>query len=298
MSPQAVEVEIGGRHLKLSNLDKVLWPGSGFTKGQMIDYYAKIAPVMIPHLAGRPITFVRFPDGVEGPSFFEKNCPSYRPPWMSTVKLRSVNHCQLTEPAALVWAANLAAIELHPGLAGGPDLNQADLVVFDLDPGPGTDVLTCASLALDIRSALESLGLQSWVKTSGSKGLQLYIPVEPTPYEVTKNFCRAVAQAIERTHHDLVVTTMAKVERKDRIFIDWSQNSLTKTTVAAYSLRARARPTVSTPLRWEELEHAVDQADASLLVFEADQVLQRVSDHGDLFEPLVGLRQRVPALGG
>lgn len=296
MSPKPVEVEIGGRQLKLSNLDKVLWPDSGFTKGQMIDYYAEIAPVMLPHLAGRPITFVRFPDGVGGPSFFEKNCPSYRPPWMSTVKLGSVNHCQLAEPAALVWAANLAAIELHPGLAGGGDLERADLVVFDLDPGPGTDVLTCAGLALDIRSALEDLGLASWVKTSGSKGLQLYMPVEPTPYEVTKQFCRSVAQALERSHHDLVVTSMAKVDRQGRIFIDWSQNSLTKTTVAAYSLRARSRPTVSTPLGWKELEVAVDKGDSSLLVFEADAVLQRVSDRGDLFEGLRGLSQKVPSL--
>ncbi len=191
-------VEIAGRELKLSNLDKELWPGTGFTKGSMIDYYAKVAPTMLPHLARRPVTLRRFPNGVAAASFFEKNCPSHRPPWVETVTMGDVDYCAIEETASLVWVANLAAIELHPTLACAPDLERPASVVFDLDPGAPADVIACGRVALLIRDALAWLGLQSWVKTSGSKGLQLYVPLNgDANYEVTKPWSLTFAQLIE-----------------------------------------------------------------------------------------------------
>jgi bifunctional non-homologous end joining protein LigD len=292
-----VEVQVGPRSLKLSNLDKVLWPETGFTKGQLIDYYARIAPAMLPHLAGRPITLRRYPNGVDATSFFEKNCPSHRPPWLETVKMGDVSFCLLDEPAALVWVANLAAIELHPSLATGDDLERPTAIVFDLDPGPGADVLTCGRVAVILREALGSLSLTSLVKTSGSKGLQMYVPLNTEiTYEQTKPFSLALAQVMERAHRDLVVTTQDKSVRPNKVLIDWSQNTSFKTTVAVYSVRARARPTVSTPVTWEEVEAACDAGDAAALVFEAPAVLDRVERLGDLMAPVLTMKQKLPKL--
>ena len=297
MSPATVEVSVAGRTLKLSNLDKVLWPDAGFTKGQAIDYYAKIAAAMLPHLAGRPITLRRFPNGVAAASFFEKNCPSHRPPWVGTVEMGGVNYCRFEEPAALVWAANLAAIELHPSLARAEDLECPTALVFDLDPGPGADVLRCAQVALWLREALDMLGLKSWIKTSGSKGLQQYVPLAGTQgYDVTKPFSLALAQVLERQHPDTVVTTQDKSVRSNRVLIDWSQNTSFKTTVAVYSLRARSRPTVSTPVTWDEVTAALDDQDPERLVFEADEVLDRVERQGDLMAAVLEGGQELPAL--
>jgi bifunctional non-homologous end joining protein LigD len=303
-------VEIEGHDLSLSNLDKVMYPEVGFTKAEVIDYYRRVAPVMVPHLAGRPITLKRYPNGVDGQSFFEKNCPSHRPDWIRTVDIEStgrrsgrnrtelIHYCLIESTAHLVWTANLAALELHPGLQTAPDLGRPTWVVFDLDPGPGTDETTCARVAIMIREVLDHLGLTGAVKTSGSKGLQLYVPLN-TPgvtFDDTRDFALALGQLLEREHPQLVTTNMAKDQRTDRIFVDWSQNTFTKTTVAVYSLRARPRPTASTPVEWEELERAVKKGDPTALRFEAGDVLKRVDRHGDLFAGLLRTEQKLPAL--
>ncbi len=312
MSPSGsrTAVEIEGRELSLSNLDKVLYPDVGFTKAEVIDYYRRIAPVMVPHLMGRPITLKRYPDGVAGQSFFEKNCPSHRPPWFRTVEIESsgrrsgrnrperLNYCLIESAAHLVWTANMAAIELHPGLQTADDLGRPTLVVFDLDPGPPADEITCATVALLIRGLLEDLGLASAVKTSGSKGLQLYVPLN-TPgvgFDETRDFALALGQVLERQQPDLVTTNMGKEHRPGRVFVDWSQNTFSKTTIAVYSLRARPRPMVSTPLDWVEVEQAVEAGDAGRLRFDATQVLDRVAAGGDRFEPLLTTRQRLPTV--
>jgi bifunctional non-homologous end joining protein LigD len=303
MPEAAVEVEIGGRQLRLSNLDKVLWPEAGFTKGQMIDYYARIGEVMVPHLAGRPITLRRYPNGVDGQSFFEKNCPSHRPDWVPTItwtdrKGKVIGFCCLEEPAALVWTANLAAIELHPSLSCGEELDRPTSIVFDLDPGPGADVVTCGQVALLLKEALDHLRLTSLVKTSGSKGMQLYVPLNTEiSYDQTRPFSLALAQILERAHPDLIVTTQDKSVRPNRVLIDWSQNTNFKTTVSVYSLRARPRPTVSTPVTWDEVEEAVESGDASRMVFETQQVLERVDRLGDLMAPMLTTEQDLPQLG-
>jgi bifunctional non-homologous end joining protein LigD len=291
-------VTVGGRELSLSNLDKVLWPATGFTKGQMIDYYAKVAPVMVPHLAGRAITLRRWPNGVQATSFFEKNCPSHRPPWVATVEMGGISYCELGEPAALVWTANLAAIELHPTLATAPDLDRPTFVVFDLDPGAPADIVTCARLALIIREAMDRMGLAVWPKTSGSKGLQLYVPLGGTAtYAQTRHFSQALAGLLERAHPDLVVTTQDRSVRAGKVLIDWSQNVSSKTTAAVYTLRALPEPSVSTPLTWDEVVHAQQTGAAEELRFSPDQLLQRVDTFGDLMAPILELRQELPVLG-
>jgi len=303
-------VEIDGHELSLSNLDKVMYPEVGFTKAEVIDYYRRIAPVMVPHLAGRPITLKRYPNGVDGQYFFEKNCPSHRPPWVRTVDIEStgrrsgrnrtelIHYCLIESSAHLVWTANLAALELHPGLQTAPDLGRPTWVVFDLDPGPGTDETTCARVAMLIREVLDDLGLTSAVKTSGSKGLQLYVPLNRSgvTFDDTRDFALALGQLLERSHPELVTTNMAKEQRPNRIFVDWSQNTFTKTTVAVYSLRARPRPTASTPVSWNELEAAVKKEDPTMLRFEAGQVLERVERDGDLLAELLTTEQKLPSL--
>ncbi|WP_262321159.1 non-homologous end-joining DNA ligase [Acidiferrimicrobium sp. IK] len=294
---KTTEVEVGGRSLKLSNLDKVLWPATGFTKGDMIDYYARIAPAVLPHISGRPLTLKRYPNGVDGTSFFEKNCPSHRPDWVPTIAMGDVAYCSIDEPAALVWLANLAAIELHPTLAGEPDLDCPRAVVFDLDPGPPADVVTCGRVALLVRGVLDRLDLQAWIKTSGSKGLQLYVPLNtPAGYDATRDFALAVAQLLERAHPDLVVTSQEKRLRPGKVLIDWSQNTKSKTTVAVYSLRARDTPSVSTPVAWDEVEAAVKVEKGDGLRFDAAAVLARVADRGDLMAPLLEVQQSLPDL--
>jgi bifunctional non-homologous end joining protein LigD len=290
-------VRVEGRELSLSNLDKELWPGTGFTKGDMIDYYARIAPVMLPHLTGRPITLRRFPNGVDGGSFFEKNCPSHRPGWVETQPMGDVNYCLVEEPATLVWLANLAAIELHPTLARAPELERPTAVVFDLDPGPPAGVLTCARVALLLCRTLETLGLRSWVKTSGSKGLQVYAPLNAdVTYDQTKPWSAALARLLERAHPDLVVSSQEKSIRRGKVLIDWSQNTASKTTVSVYSLRARPRPTASTPVAWDEVDDALAAGDAERLVFEAGETLARVADDGDLMAPVLEVTQELPGL--
>jgi bifunctional non-homologous end joining protein LigD len=293
--PTRVEVRVGERSLSLSNLDKVLWPQTGFTKGELIDYYSRIAPLMVPHLTRRPITLRRWPNGVEGQSFFEKNCPSHKPPWIESVPMGDVNYCLIDEQAALVWVANLASIEIHPSLAQAPDLEVPTAVVFDLDPGAPADVITCAEVAFILRDALRRLGLEAWPKTSGSKGIQVYAPLNTgASYDRVKPFAQAIAQLLERDHPDLIVSVMDKSLRKKKVLIDWSQNTASKTTVAVYSVRALDRPSVSTPITWDELEKARSTGDASLLRFEPQQVLDRVAEFGDLHAPVLEVRQELP----
>jgi bifunctional non-homologous end joining protein LigD len=291
------QVQVGERTLSLSNLDKVLYPGDGFTKGQVIDYYARIAPTMLPHLAGRALTFKRFPNGVDQPGFFEKRCPKHRPDWVPVAvgpgdRDGPIGYCVLDEPAALVWAANLAALELHAPMALADDLDSPRAVVFDLDPGAPAAMRECAQVALSIRALLEQVGLHSWPKTSGSKGMQVYVPVnEPLTHEDASLFARAVGQVLEKQDPKRVLTSMAKVERKNKVFVDWSQNNRHKTTIAPYSLRARERPTVSTPVSWDEVEALA--AGHAELRFEALDVLARVERDGDLFAPVLTERQRL-----
>src|SRR5579864_8780389 len=282
-------VEVGGRRLKLTNLDKVLYPKAGFTKGQVIDYYARIAPVLVPHLAGKPLTLKRYPNGVDQEFFFEKNATKHRPDWVKTVPIwsegneRDVNYILANDLPTLVWIANLAAIELHPSLSLAKDITSPRSMVFDLDPGPPANIVQCCQVGMWLREIFEHFGLQSFPKTSGSKGLQIYVPLNsPTSYEATKLFALALARLLENEHRELVVSDMKKQFRVGKIFVDWSQNDDHKTTVSVYSLRARERPTVSTPVKWEEVEQALKKKDASLLVFEAGQVLDRVREMGDL----------------
>jgi bifunctional non-homologous end joining protein LigD len=299
VSPAAAgtEVTVGGHTLKLSNLDKVLWPETGFTKGQLIGYYARVAAVMVPHVRDRPITLRRWPNGVDASSFYEKNCPSHRPPWVDSVRMGDVNYCLLNEPATLVWTANLAAIELHPSLATAADLESPTAVVFDLDPGPPADVLTCARVALLVREVFERLGLRVWPKTSGSKGLQLYLPLNTgATYAATKPFAHALARLLERSHPDLVVSVMERSRRKEKVFIDWSQNTASKTTVAVYSVRALPQPSVSTPVTWDELDDALAGGDVGALRFDPDQVLDRIGRLGELQAPVLEVEQELPPL--
>ena len=301
--PEVVEIE--GKHLSLTNLDKVLYPAAGFTKGQVIDYYARIAPALLPHLAGRPLTLKRYPEGVDKEYFFEKNATKHRPDWVKTVPIwsegnqRNVNYLLVNDLPTLVWIANLAAIELHPSLSLAKDITTPRSMVFDVDPGPPADILQCCQVGMWLREIFEHFGLQSFPKTSGSKGLQIYVPLNtPTNYELTKNFAHALARLLESEHRNLVVSDMKKQLRVGKVFVDWSQNDEHKTTVSVYSLRAREHPTVSTPVKWEEVEQALKKKDASLLVFEAGHVLDRVGKMGDLFEPVVKLKQKLPKLAG
>ena len=298
-------VEIQGRHLKLTNLDKVLYPSAGFTKGQVIDYYARIAPVLAPHLNARPLTLKRYPNGVDKEFFFEKNATKHRPDWVKTAPIwsegnrRNVNYILANDLSTLVWLANLAAIELHPSLSLAKDISCPTMIVFDLDPGPPANIVQCCQVAFWLREIFQRFGLESFPKTSGSKGLQIYVPLNSkTSYDTTKPFAHALARLLEDEHRDLVVSDMKKALRTGKVLVDWSQNDEHKTTIAVYSLRARERPTVSTPVSWEEVELAFKKKDPKLLVFEAQKVLERVQKRGDLFEPLLNLKQKLPDMSG
>jgi bifunctional non-homologous end joining protein LigD len=298
-------VDIQGRHLKLSNLEKVLYPAVGFTKQKVIDYYARIAPAIIPHLAGRALTRKRYPDGVEGEPFFEKNAPMHRPEWVKTAPIwsgrnrKTIHYVVADDLPTLIWLANLAALELHPSLALAEDITCPTEMVFDLDPGPPATIVQCCQVALWLREIFEHFDLQSFPKTSGSKGLQIYVPLNtPVTYESTKMFSHALAQLLEHDHKDLVLSEMSKQARTNKVFVDWSQNDEHKTTISVYSLRAREHPTVSTPVKWQEVEQALKKKDATLLVFEAGQVLDRVEKMGDLFESVDTLKQKLPKLTG
>ncbi len=295
-------IEVEGRSLKLSNLDKVLYPATGFTKGEVIDYYARVAPVLLNHLGDRALTLRRFPNGVEAGSFYEKNCPRHRPDWVGTHRVSgddgTIDFCRIDSLAALTWVSNLAALELHTSMARAVDPDAPTMVVFDLDPGAPAAVLECAEVAVWIRDVLAGLGLQTVVKTSGSKGLQVYLPLNtPATYDATAGFSRQLAQLLERQAPDQVVSVQRKDLRRGKVLVDWSQNARHKTTVCAYSLRARERPTVSTPLAWDEVEDALQAGDATMLRFEAGQVLGRITERGDLFALTLTLRQELPAFG-
>jgi bifunctional non-homologous end joining protein LigD len=307
-----VEVDVDGRRLELSNLDKVLYPRAGFTKAQVIDYYRRIAPAMLPHLVDRPLTLKRYPNGVEGKFFYEKQCPKHRPEWVATARIHvrgtgrfggqrrepgDVDFCLVQDLPTLVWLANLACLELHVSLARAQDMTTPTVVVFDLDPGEPAGILECARVALLLRDALQAHELDAVVKTSGSKGLQVYVPLNtPASYEQTKPFAHSLAQLLERQHPDLAVSRMRKELRPGKVYVDWQQNEDFKTTVCVYSLRAREQPTASTPLRWEEVQEACDAGDASLLTFTGEQALERVARQGDLFAAALELRQKLPKL--
>jgi bifunctional non-homologous end joining protein LigD len=291
-----VEVEVEGRRLSLSNLDKPMYPKVGFTKGQVIDYYTRVAPVLLPHLRRRPLTLKRYPDGVEGEFFYEKQCPSHRPDWVRTAPIvtgrKTIDFCVCDDLATLVWLANLADLELHPSLSLAAEIDRPTMMAFDLDPGPPAGLEECCLVALILREALARLGLECFPKTSGSKGLQVYVPLnrEGVGYDDTKPLSNALARHLEAEHPELIVSRQKKELRKGKVLIDWSQNDEHKTTVCVYSLRARDRPTVSTPVDWDEL------ADPQALDYGADAVLARVEKHGDLYAPVLELEQELPAL--
>jgi len=296
-----MEVEVDGRTLSLSNLDKVFYPRTGFTKGHVIDYYMRIAPVLLPHLRGRHLTLKRYPNGVEGAFFYEKQCPSHRPEWVRTAGVwsrhngREIDYCLVDDLATIVWLANLADLEMHTPLAYATAPEAPTVLAFDLDPGPGTTIVECAEVACRLRDAFDHFGLVAFPKTSGSKGMQVYVPLNtPTTYDATKPFAMGVAQVLERRMPDLVVSEMRKDKRAGKVFIDWSQNDEHKTTVCVYSLRARERPTVSTPLDWDEVEAVLRTRDPDDLAFTSDDVLARVAEHGDRFAPVLELQQELP----
>ena len=296
-------LEVEGKTLRISNLDRVLYPETGFTKGDLIDYYAAVAPVILPHLEGRPLTMRRFPGGVNGKSFWEKRCPDHRPDWVKTESIWSesneeeLDYCVAGDVATLVWAANLADIEMHTSLATARERETPRTVVFDLDPGEPADIMDCAELALTIRGMLAGAGLATFVKTSGSKGMQLYLPVNTeTDYETTKTFAHRLARMLEKEMPDQVVSRMKKSLREGRVFVDWSQNVRHKTTVCVYSMRARPHPSVSTPVTWEEVESAVGDDDPGKLTFGPDDVLDRIAEKGDLFAEVLELKQELPEI--
>jgi bifunctional non-homologous end joining protein LigD len=299
-------VEVDGRELKLTNLDKVLYPKTGFTKGEVVDYYARVAEAMVPHLKGRAVTLRRFPEGVDDldSAFFEKRCPKHRPKWVKTTSVVAgpnagkIDFCVCDGRPTLVWMAQLASIELHPSLSLGRAPTRPTVLAFDLDPGPPADVVDCCRVALRLREMFGHFGVECFAKTSGSKGMQVYVPLnqKKMSYDLTKPFAKAIAQLLEKQTPDLVVSKMKKVERPGKIFVDWSQNHRSKTTIAVYSLRAREHPTASTPVTWEEVETAADSGDGKPLVFEAGAVLERIEQHGDLFAPVLELEQELPEL--
>jgi len=303
MARQTSQVEIQGKQLSLSNLQKVMYPAAGFTKAQVIDYYVRVAPVLLPHLRGRPLTMKRYPEGVAGMHFYEKNCPTHRPEWVTTAPIwsegnnRWMDYCMVQDLPTLVWAANLADLELHTSLSLAKKILQPTMLVFDLDPGPPADLVLCCQVGLWLREIFEQLGLETFPKTSGSKGLQVYLPLNtPVTYDQTKPFAHELARVLERQHPEIVVSDMKKSLRTGKVFVDWSQNDDHKTTVCVYSLRAKERPMVSTPVTWQEVEKCHQQQDATLLAFETEAALQRVEKHGDLFEPVLKLKQKLPKL--
>lgn len=300
-----VEVKVAGRTLKLTNLDKALYPSTGFAKRDLIDWYMSISPVLLPHLHNRPLTLKRYPDGVEGKHFYEKQSPRHRPDWVKTVSVwsghskREIEYTLCQDLPTLVWLANLADIELHPSLSRARTLSRPTTLAFDLDPGAPADIVACCEVALELRDALHQLGMQTFAKTSGSKGLQVYVPLNgrTATYERTKPFAHALANLFEQRHGDLVVSEMGKAQRAGKVLIDWSQNDEHKTTVSVYSLRAKEHPSVSTPVTWDEVTACREAQDPELLHFTPAQVLQRVAEHGDVFAEVLSLKQSLPRLG-
>jgi bifunctional non-homologous end joining protein LigD len=297
---QKTVVEVDGHRLTLTNLDKVFYPKAGFTKAEVIHYHVQIAPYLLPHLHDRAITMKRYPDGVEGEYFYEKEAPSHRPKWVQTTQVAkgsggAINYCMINDLPSLVWVANLADLELHTFLHRAPDVDRPTMMAFDLDPGPPADIVLCCQVALQLKAFFDELNLQLFAKTSGSKGLQVYVPLNtPTTYEKTKTFARTLAERFEEEHPDKVVSNMKKSSRQGKVFIDWSQNDDHKTTVSVYSLRAKEQPTVSTPVFWEEVAQSAKKGQP--LSFTSDEALARAEKHGDIFAPVLSLKQKLPSV--
>ena len=296
------ELIVDDRKLQVSNLDKVLYPKTGFTKAEVIDYFIRIAPVLLPHLKDRPLTMKRYPDGVEGQFFYEKNCPVHRPKWVQTAKVwsegnqRIMLYCLANDLPTLVWAANLADLELHTSLSRKNNIERPTMMVFDLDPGAPADIVQCCQIGIWLRELLGGMKLKAFAKTSGSKGLQVYVPLNTAvTYDQTKALSRSLAQRLEREHPDRVTSNMSKAVRKGKVFVDWSQNDEHKTTICVYSLRAKEEPTVSTPVGWDEVENCMKKKKADHLKFRSDKVLTRVEKLGDVFAPVEKLKQKLPA---
>jgi bifunctional non-homologous end joining protein LigD len=295
------QLKIGGRSVDVSNLDKIFYPKTGFTKGQVIDYYIKISPYLLPHLKGRPVTLKRYPNGVEGFFFYEKQIPASHPEWVKTTNVKrkdgsEINYCVFDSLPVLVWAANLADLELHTFLHRAPAIETPTMVTFDLDPGSSADIVLCCKVGLWLKALFSKLKLESFAKTSGSKGLQVYVPLNTrVTYERTKAFAHAVAETLEREFPETVVSKMQKNLRGGKVLVDWSQNDPHKTTVCVYSLRAKEHPMVSTPVTWDEVATTLKKKNAKLLTFKVDDVLKRVKKNGDLFAPVLKLKQKLPA---
>ena len=297
-------IELGGRRLAIRHLDRVVFPRAGVTKADLLDYYVRVGDVMLPHLRERLLHMHRYPEGVEGPRFWQKGCPEHRPDWMpiapvwSEAKHATIDYCVVNELAALLWAVNLGSIELHASLHARDAMTRPTVLAFDLAPGEGVDVLACADVALRLRALMDSVGLRVFVKTSGSKGLQVYVPLNSdATYAQTKPLAKAIAQTLEAQTPDRVVSRMAKAHRHGRVLVDWGQNTEHKSMVCVYSVRAKERPTVSTPLAWEEVEAAVEGGDPAALVFEMADVLERVGRDGDRFADVLTVRQDLAGLG-
>ena len=298
-----LDVAIGDKTLSLSNLDKVLYPRAGFSTGQVIDYYTRIAPVVLPHLRDRPLTLKRYPNGVEDKFFYEKRCPSHAPEWVQTASVWSgrnegnIDFCLCHDLPTVVWLANLADLELHTPMARAPEMDHPTMIAFDLDPGPPASIVECARVALELRRAFDFWDLEAFPKTSGSKGMQVYLPLNTlVTYEDTRAFSRGLAQLLERRDPERVVSDMSKARRTGKVFVDWSQNDRHKTTVCAYSLRIADRPTVSTPVSWDEIEAALEGSDRDALTFDAPAVLERVSGGLDHYAASLTEHQDLPAL--
>jgi len=302
VSPDAGHVEVDGQRVPFSNRDKVLYPAAGFTKGDVLDYYMAIAPTLLAHLAGRPLTLKRYPNGVSEKFFYQKQCPPH-PDFVRTEEIWSrsnkkyIDFCVCDNRATLAWLANLADLELHTSMSRVDEMANALILVLDFDPGPPATIVECCEVALLVRGILGELKLECFPKTSGSKGMQLYVPLNGgATYDRTKGFANALARLLEERHPDLVLSNMKRELRPGKVLIDWSQNDDMKTTVSAYSLRARERPTVSTPLRWQEVEKTLKSGKPEQLVFEPAAVLRRVKRYGDLFAPVEELHQELPNL--
>ncbi len=299
MSASKTTLKVASKTLQVSNLDKVFYPQCGFTKGEVIDYYIKVAPVLLPHLKNRPVSLKRYPDGVEGIFFYEKRCPAHAPSWIKTVKVprtegADIDYCMINDLPSLVWAANIANLEFHPFTHKAPAIAQPTSLVFDLDPGPPADIVQCCQVALWVKAILEGIRLQCFAKTSGSKGMQVVVPLNtPTTYEKTKALAHGVATTLEQRFPEAVVSQMQKNLRKGKVLVDWSQNDDKKTTVCVYSLRAKQEPTTSTPVTWEEVRKAHKTGNARLLTFDSKAVLKRIAKHGDLFAPVLTLKQKL-----
>jgi bifunctional non-homologous end joining protein LigD len=290
------------RTVTFSNLTKILYPQTGFTKGQVIEYYQSMASLILPHLEGRPLTLKRYPNGVDQPFFYEKRCPSYKPSWMLTAHMPSdrhgsIDYCMIDSVEGLAWIANLASLELHTLLSRAGNADRPTMMVFDLDPGPPAAMLDCLRLALKIRDLFAHLKLQIFPKTSGGKGIHIYVPLNtPVTFDQTKDFARSIALLLERDDPNKVISSMSRAAREGKVFVDWSQNDSHKTTVCPYSLRARPEPTVSTPITWDEIESTLKSKKPDRLTFRAPDAIKRTGKIGDLFSPVLTLKQKLPAL--